>query len=73
MEMIYLGEWGGRSRYQPEYDPAEWERMSFPPPLVYKCNECKIRWFRPVANFYDGMCYECYVSQFEDEPDLTLV
>ncbi len=70
--MIYLGERGGVSVYQPEYDPQTWERERFPLPLVYKCNECKIRWFRAITNFYGGLCHPCYVSQYEGEEEMLL-
>ena len=69
--MIYLGEWGGVSIYQPEYDPQTWERIG-QPPQVYKCACCKVRWFRAITNWYDGLCYECWKEQFEDKPDMPL-
>ena len=65
--MIYLGEWAGRSVYQPEYEYRESVGV---PSRVYKCSCCKIRWFRAITNFYDGMCYYCWLEQFEGEPDI---
>ena len=70
MNTVYLGEWNNASVYQPEYDPQTWEQQRFPLPLVYKCNECKIRWFRAITNFYDGLCYGCWITQFEDEEEI---
>jgi hypothetical protein len=29
-----------------------------------------VRWFRPITNWYDGMCYWCWVEQFEGEDEL---
>ncbi len=67
--MIYLGEWGNESVYQPEYKWAEKATWS---PYVYKCSECKIRWFRAITNWYDGMCYYCWLEQFEGEEEMVL-
>ena len=69
MNSVYLGEWGGKSVYQPEYDPLTWDAVGLPP-RVYKCAACKIKWFRAITNFYGGLCHSCYVSQFDGEPDI---
>ena len=69
MEMIYLGYWGDRSIYQPEYKPTEAVGL---PSRVYKCIDCKIRWFRSITNWYDGLCYHCWLEQFEGEEELVL-
>jgi hypothetical protein len=67
--MIYLGEWAGKSVYQPEYDPQTWDAVGLPP-QVYKCAECKVRWFRAITNWYGGLCYYCWLEQFEGESEL---
>ena len=69
MNTVYLGEWNSQSVYQPEYDPRTWDAVGLPP-RVYKCACCKVRWFRAITNWYEGLCYWCYVSQFEGEDDL---
>jgi len=73
MQTVYLGEWNSLSVYQPEYNPDEWEVRGSMPPLVHKCPCCKIRWFRRVTeDLYDGLCYWCYLEQFEGEEDMVL-
>ena len=67
MEVVYLGYWGGKYVYQPEYKPVEGFGT---PPQVYKCACCKVRWFRSITNWYEGLCYCCWVEQFEGEDDL---
>ena len=67
--MIYLGEWGGVSVYQPEYEYRESVGV---PSRVYKCNCCKVRWFRSITNFYDGMCYYCWKEQYDGMDDIPL-
>ena len=66
--MIYLGYWGGEYIYQPTGKLP----TRFPPPQVFKCACCKIRWFRAITNFYDGMCYYCWLEQFEGEKEMVL-
>ena len=45
--------------------------LGWPRARVYKCNSCKIRWFRRVtADIYDGLCAECFREEFEGEPDI---
>ena len=68
--MIYLGEWGGVSVYQPEYNPLTWDNEPARRPQVYKCACCKVRWFRAITNWYEGLCFECWVTQFEGEEEL---
>ena len=63
MEVEYLGEWHSRSAYQ----PTRALPTRFPPPQVYKCACCKVRWFRSITNWYGGLCYYCWLEQFEEE------
>ena len=66
MEVEYLGEWNSLSVYQPTKPlPTRW-----PVGGVYKCACCKVRWFRSITNWYDGMCYYCWLEQFEGEDEL---
>ena len=69
MNTIYLGEWGGVSVYQSEYEYRESVGL---PSRVYKCTDCKIRWFRAITNFYAGLCYYCWLEQFEGEEEMVL-
>jgi len=66
---VYLGERRGKSVYQPEYDPQTWDAVGTLP-RVYKCAACKVRWFRAITNWYEGLCFECWVTQFEGEDEL---
>ena len=67
--MIYLGEWGGVSVYMPEYDPDTWDAVGTPP-YVYKCACCKVRWFRAITNWYEGLCWVCALEEYEGEDEL---
>ena len=71
VRMIYLGEWANASVYQPEYDPETWDAVGLPS-RVYKCSCCKVRWFRSITNFYDGMCYYCWKEQYDGMDDIPL-
>ena len=62
----YLGESRGVSVYQPTRAlPTRWLT-----PQVYKCAACKVRWFRSITNWYGGLCFECWVTQFEGEEEI---
>ena len=64
----YLGFFGGDYCYTPT---ARDYGIDWPRARVYKCNSCKIRWFRRVtADMYDGLCAECFREEFEGEPDI---
>ena len=68
--MIYLGEWGGRSRYQPEY---RWVDTRFLPSRKTICRSCMVRWLWPsVAEHQDGMCHVCYATQYDGMDDIPL-
>ena len=63
--MTYLGEWGGVSVYQPEYDPATWEGRGLMQPSVLICTAKCTRWFRIVLEDYrDGLCNECWKEEY---------
>ena len=43
----------------------------WPRARVYKCNSCKIRWYRRVTeDIYDGLCWVCYREQYDGMDDL---
>jgi len=66
----YLGEWGGRSVYQPTRKlPTRWLMA----PSVRICAAKCTRWFLIVVEDHrDGLCNECFVEQFEGEEDMVL-
>ena len=68
--MEYLGFFGGDYCYTPterDYGMGP----GWPRARVYKCNSCKIRWFRRVtADMYEGLCRVCFREEFEGEPDI---
>jgi len=64
----YLGHWGGKDVYQPTRKlPTRW-----PMPRVHKCACCKIRWFRSITNWYDGLCWVCAREEYEGEEEMGL-
>jgi len=68
--MIYLGEWGGVSVYQPEYEYRESVGV---PSRKTICRSCMVRWLWPsVAEHQDGMCHQCWKTEFEGKPDIPL-
>ena len=67
--MTYLGEWGGVSVYQPEYEQVQ-DEYGLMQPSVLICTAKCTRWFRIVLEDYrDGLCNECWLEQFEGEVD----
>jgi len=69
MNTEYLGEWGGKSVYQPTRKlPTRW-----PMPRVTICAAKCTRWFRVVQEDYrDGLCNECWLEGFEGEEEMEL-
>ena len=73
MNTVYLGEWQGKSVYQPEYDPQTWEGRCLMVPNVSICASKCTRWFRTAQEDYrEGLCHSCYVSQYEGEEEMPL-
>ena len=64
----YIGFFNNEYQYTPT---ARDYGIGWPRARVYKCNSCKIRWFRRVTeDIYDGLCWVCFREEFEGEPDL---
>jgi len=68
--MEYLGFFNNEYHYTPTVSLQHCE-PGWPRARVYKCPDCKIRWFRRVtADVYDGLCWVCYREQYDGMDDL---
>ena len=68
--MIYLGEWGGVSVYQPEYEYRESVGV---PSRKTICRSCMVRWLWPsVAEHQDGLCWVCLKAEYDGMDDIPL-
>jgi len=70
--MEYIGFFGGDYCYTPTVSLRHCE-PGWPRARVYKCNSCKIRWFRRVtADMYEGLCWVCYREEYDGMEDIPL-
>jgi len=69
---LYLGEWGGKSRYSYESD-KEYDGPGYITPITICASKCGEWWHVIFEYAREGQCWKCWDSMFEGEPDIPLI